>query len=606
MIHQPPLQPQLQPQMIQNTFKIKGLRRLNGKFKELDSKNRSSEKLSSNIADPNTHQHGSYSEIDGINIVQEHISIPPKNKPLSSNLRPKWKNWKGNQTCNPEQIFSPTTLQDLIDIVQLAKKNNKTIRCVGSGYSFSSCSVTDGYLVSINKMERVHGVRKLSETEIDAVANVTGQPISEVSRRESGKGTPKTRDVWAVTFESGISTRSLDKWLKKHDPPLAFTSNTVMDMARYGGLLSMGCHGAATHSRTLSDLIHELTIVDSNGDLQTLSSTDETRADEFSAACVSLGLMGIIYTYTLRVEPMDFRLQSITSLESMNDYIPLSVDLGAPPDEEVDRIAGRKLCDIVLNNDQTEIMYWVYHTGRLHPQNDKLWIKKWQRTDAPRSHTKLYEAMKNFHVRNLTKIGNNFQRIMSKIPRLTPIVAYISYKFAGEISTKVQEVPDAIHFQGKTLDIVRLTASEFAFKCDRDFVNAVRAWRYVVEQAYLYAKRGVFPVHFVEMRFLRSSSLMMSNMYDSDPESIYCAIEIIAFRGAKGFEEFSNNIGQYWMKNFNARPHWAKLWEEMDDIDQHILNTSGDQIRKFNTIRKKYDPENMFLNKTFQFIDEIN
>lgn len=67
-------------------------------------------------------------------------------------------------------------------------------------------------------------------------------------------------------------------------------------------------HGAATHTRTLPDLVTEVTIIDANGNLNTF--TEATNPEEFAAATVNLGLFGIIYTYTLRVEPL-FRLHMV-------------------------------------------------------------------------------------------------------------------------------------------------------------------------------------------------------------------------------------------------------------------------------------------------------
>jgi hypothetical protein len=67
-------------------------------------------------------------------------------------------------------------------------------------------------------------------------------------------------------------------------------------------------HGAATHTRTLPDLVCEVQIIDASGTLN--SFTHEKNAEEFSAACINLGLLGVIYSYTLRVEPM-FNLRMV-------------------------------------------------------------------------------------------------------------------------------------------------------------------------------------------------------------------------------------------------------------------------------------------------------
>ncbi|KAF9921577.1 hypothetical protein FBU30_008369 [Linnemannia zychae] len=539
----------------------------------LPSGNENSEIESLSTLDLNVHYQQEFpTQADTTNNARDGSSATFWRIAKSPRSKPKWANWAGNQTCNPEQIFSPTNLHDLINIVHLAKKNNKKIRCIGASHSYSSFSVTDGFMVSTHKMEQIFGAQKLSNIEIDAIAKVTSHPISKVSRGDSGTGISKARDVWAVTFESGVLVKDLDKWLKKHDPPLALHSNVVVDS-----------HGAATHSRTLSDLIHQITIVDSNGDLQTLSANDESRAEEFSAACVSFGFMGIVYTYTLRVEPMDFRLQYTEHFPLMTEYFPLCTDPNTPVDEQADIIAGQKLRDFVFDSDQSEFFYLPFHTLRSTSQNGKLWIKRWQRTDAPSTHTKFHKTMENIGHHLQTWCGAQLNRVMARFPQVTPFVSYVTFKMASKPCMKVCEVPDGIHYQGGAIENMRFSMCEFAFKCDDKFINVIHAWRYVIEQ----------------MRFIKSSGAMMSNVYDPDPDAIFCTVEILSAKGVKDFEEFANNVGQYWMKNFNASPHWGKVWESMDNINQHLLNIYGDRAEKFESIRKKYDPQDMFLNNTF-------
>jgi FAD/FMN-containing dehydrogenase len=124
-------------------------------------------------------------------------------------------------------------------------------------------------------------------------------------------------DVWTVEIETGVQVKSLDDLLRKHDPPLALPSNVVLDKMRFGGILSLGCHGAATHSRTLSDLVHSVKIVDASGNVNVFSK--DVDPVEFSAATVNLGLLGIIYSYTLRIEPM-FKLHLVSVLLSPSRF----------------------------------------------------------------------------------------------------------------------------------------------------------------------------------------------------------------------------------------------------------------------------------------------
>lgn len=119
-------------------------------------------------------------------------------KPSSKDVA--WTNWAKNQSCNPTEIFHPKTLQDLTAIVLKAKATGKKIRCAGSGHTWSSSSVTDGYLVDVNGMQQIHA------------------PVYD--------GAQKT---WTVTMETGVLVKDLDDALRKNDPPLALPSNVVLD-----------------------------------------------------------------------------------------------------------------------------------------------------------------------------------------------------------------------------------------------------------------------------------------------------------------------------------------------------------------------------------------
>ena len=143
------------------------------------------------------------------NISPTRTITPKKSKGLSAFFRSifkpstkdaAWTNWAKNQSCNPTEIFHPKTLQDLTAIVLKAKATGKKIRCAGSGHSWSSSSVTDGYLVDVNGMQQIHA------------------PVYD-----------STRKTWTVTIETGVLAKDLDDALRKHDPPLAMPSNTVID-----------------------------------------------------------------------------------------------------------------------------------------------------------------------------------------------------------------------------------------------------------------------------------------------------------------------------------------------------------------------------------------
>ncbi|CAG8796674.1 27865_t:CDS:2, partial [Dentiscutata erythropus] len=109
-----------------------------------------------------------------------------------------WENYNGAIDISPNAIFEPSTLNDLQDIVKLARKNNKTIRCAAQGHTVN------------NK----HG--------------------------------------WTVTAEAGTLLADLDQALRSHKPPLTLDSETVLNSFQVSGVIAVGAHGAKTSSEWLT------------------------------------------------------------------------------------------------------------------------------------------------------------------------------------------------------------------------------------------------------------------------------------------------------------------------------------------------------------------
>ncbi|KAF9361950.1 hypothetical protein BGX26_009406 [Mortierella sp. AD094] len=110
----------------------------------------------------------------------------------------------------------------------------------------------------------------------------------------------------------------------------------------------------------MPDLVTQVKIVDSNGTLNTF--TKDKDPVEFSAATVNLGLLGIIYSYTMKVEPM-FNLK-------MRDTHPLVDDIFSYP-----KVEGPKHKSMVLINDQTQIFYRLLNTPLLSASSGILLVE---------------------------------------------------------------------------------------------------------------------------------------------------------------------------------------------------------------------------------------
>ncbi|KAF9129489.1 hypothetical protein BGW39_004096 [Mortierella sp. 14UC] len=383
----------------------------------------------------------------------------------------KWTNWAKNQTCRPSSIIQPRTMQDTIDIVQSAKAEQKKIRCVAGGYTWSSASIVpeNGILVFVDKMARIFA------------------PVYV-----EGLG-------WTVELENGVTVEALDEFLRRHDPPLAMPSNIVMET-----------HGSATHSRTLSDLACEVKIVDANGNLNTF--TYEKDPAEFSAAACNLGLLGVIYSYTLQVEPM-FRLTVVFH----GHYSRKGNRLG---------------------------------TGR---ERDRIWVKQWRRTDQPLTGSTAWKSIRVVRQYLSCFIGGILLKTMVATPRTTPLINCGISKVSKGVISKVLEAPDAIHYQHNIQDMV-CVGTEFVFKVDEGFERPSKAWRFAIDKIYEHAAHGKYPVNMImDMRFIKASDQIMLYAYDKDPEAVFCTIEVLSAANTKGFEKFTAMLAEHFISEYQAR-----------------------------------------------------
>jgi len=108
-----------------------------------------------------------------------------------------WSNWANTLSATPERLFYPTTLEDLQVIIRQAIVNKKKVRCVATGHSWSGTAISQDYMVSVNNMNRIE------------------KPV----KGEDG--------TWTVTIEMGVQVSALDEYLRRHDPPLALSSNVM-------------------------------------------------------------------------------------------------------------------------------------------------------------------------------------------------------------------------------------------------------------------------------------------------------------------------------------------------------------------------------------------
>jgi L-gulono-1,4-lactone dehydrogenase len=194
-----------------------------------------------------------------------------------------WSNWAGDQSCTPAAIERPSGTAEVAAAIERAEAAGREVRVAGAGHSFSEAVLTDGTLLSLERMNRV--------LDVD---------------RASG----------LVRVEGGITLQELSAFLWQLG--LAFENLGDIDVQSIAGATATGTHGTGGKLCNLSAALHavELTLADGS----TVELTEEDDADAWRAARVSVGALGVVTAITLRAVPA-FVLEGVDTTEPLDDVL---------------------------------------------------------------------------------------------------------------------------------------------------------------------------------------------------------------------------------------------------------------------------------------------
>ncbi|CAG8486177.1 10657_t:CDS:2 [Ambispora leptoticha] len=455
--------------------------------------------------------------------------------------------WSGRE-IRPKYFFQPESLEDIQDIIRNAKETGNKIRCIGQGHTSSSLSVTKDYLVDINNLNNVSEIKWTIE------------------------------HGWTVTALAGTRINNIERALLENNPPLAFESMTYQNFFTASGVVAVGCHGAKTGGPSVSDLVVKLQIVTSDGTLKEFSN--EKDAEEMNAARLNLGLFGIIYSVTFRVEPL-------FNLRAYDIILPLKGWLN--PENIKQKFD---------NSDSLIIIYFPFNQGKADISNDEIRIKQFVRTQDP-------ATSQNSTTTNNTIPNNSSAQAVPDIlknPELTPMLKGEQWKIVkNSIKNVTLIATEALHYRSD-IETVQGHDVEFALKVDSDFTNVATEFSYFINKIGEYAEKGKFPINVYGLiRMIRASSALLSPVFDNDPNAIYCFLEFSSLKGTRDYPEFYEEITARWIKKYKTRPHWAKEWEPAPGIQKFLHEELGERLAKFEKSRAKYDPEKTFFdNKILQ------
>jgi FAD/FMN-containing dehydrogenase len=483
-----------------------------------------------------------------------------------------WRNWAGNLSSVADDIPLPSNLSEVKDIVR--NRGGAKIRVFGTGHSFSPLVIANGQII-VDMSNYTPGGRRAWRWRKNGADFVTYLPSA------------KWTDV-----RDALMTRD------SPEPRMYLSSTGALPTLNATGFVAAGCHGTGWNHQTVSDFISEIEFVAADGQVHVFS--DETTPNEMAAARVNLGLLGLITKVTLRVEP-------VYKLLDEEIVVPTENVMGPNPAKTGGEIRTKNLHKLLTENEYVEL-FWFPGSGF----DGEIWVKKFNRTQ---------EDLRDVPLRPDGWIDQYANQIMSwtathpliwniLLPQIWSTIRG-RIKAIEERHGFVGEAPRVLFYADQAFPILDLEVAipiPSAGVGTWDVRNVIEAWYAALN--YAYKHQGEFPLTTcLHARFTKASQSLLSAAYSSNREDRFCWMEILsaypkaepdpARRTAAMGPHFAmiNEVMPGWIGGMNGRPHWAKNWQYVNPPLHMASLYPAENLRVFNALRRRLDPEGIFINQ---------
>ncbi|MDT9000666.1 D-arabinono-1,4-lactone oxidase [Paucibacter sp. APW11] len=174
-----------------------------------------------------------------------------------------WQNWSGIERCAPANWLIPADEGQLAATLATSKGS---LRCVGAGHSFTGLVPTEGTLISLDKLSGIVALDRANSV----VRVRAGTRLNQLARELDAQG-------------------------------LALYNQPDIDVQTVAGALSTATHGTGLTLPALHAEVQALRLITVQG--EALECSRFKNPELFDAARVSLGALGVISEFSLRVRP---------------------------------------------------------------------------------------------------------------------------------------------------------------------------------------------------------------------------------------------------------------------------------------------------------------
>ncbi|KAH8886762.1 FAD-binding domain-containing protein [Thozetella sp. PMI_491] len=484
---------------------------------------------------------------------------------------------EGFPSCyNVSAVHNATSVDDIVSIVKEAAQNGSHVRAAGKGHMWYDTQCSDQWTVLI-RTEEVNGISDFS--------------------------LPAGADSGSVVVEGGVTFFQLAEYLHERGASVGFTL-TNWNIS-FGGSVAMGAHRSSIREPSMVAAgALALDIVDAQGNIRHLER-DETD-DTWLAASTSLGLLGVIARIKLKIYPD-------TKVYAKQDIL-----------EEADVLNG-DIYGLIAPYATANFWWWPYlkKFHRKFPLSAIQLMRIDRYYDVVPANTSDQQGFQNTF--SVTELEGNTARVLLDSGKILPT----SNMLAETIFFGLWSSPN---FHEKTTDAAITTWPVYGYAYDvligGLYPNQLPEWDYNLHGMTL---ELAFPVTIANQMLKRVRALFDAELakgivmtatyrsginikfgkahYDLLGQGTYntsdgadwskgaIMFDFPSFKPTWGDrkrfnEDFYINLAHTLIDEFPCRPHWTK--NTRDVFTRAKKNLDPDHLRRFNEVRKDFDPSGMF------------
>lgn len=528
-----------------------------------------------------------------------------------------FQNWGRTVKNVPSVTAFPRSKIGICNLVKWAAKNDKRVRVAGYRHTWGDLYAADGeVLISTLPLELVNEL-PAQEPAIDPENELQGIEIV-------GKITEDGRDKALCRIGCATTNEQFRRWcLNAEGGALQWTVplNVIMVEITWGGSNAPICHGAGIRNRTLSDLVMSIEFVNAKGEIQVVDDPEDLKA-----ASGALGLMGVVTSVTLKLDPMTYAKMTPTK-RPVALAIPPPQSFAVPDDVDMSGITRGKL-EAAFEDFTDRARSAYYAEWFWFAFESECWINTWA-NDGSRADSRDYpgDSAYSQEVEEYLAGLVTSSRAFNCLPETTQarILAKSAMLLMPSSETIVTPLIDALHFR-RGIQNMRVLDMEWEIPIPEreddpnqpDWSICQQAWWSAIDEVYKWKAAGKAPMRLtLEMRVMGGSDVTLAPQHGNDFGT--CSIEVLTTTNTDRAEwtAFKQAVTDRWLsitdrqgRVLNTRPHWAKEWQGLEvrgaPINHYLRDTAyAARITEFGAALKRiaeagdctmYDLERRFAN----------